>query len=91
MFGLLNHSSGFFARAEGVWYSQHNEGYQPSLAGDDFWQINLFAGWRFFQRRVQAQVGLLNVTDRDYRLNPLNLYPDLPRRRTLMAGLQFNF
>jgi len=36
-------------------------------------------------------VGVLNLTDQDYRLNPLNLYPDLPRSRTFAASLQFNF
>jgi hypothetical protein len=36
-------------------------------------------------------VGLLNLTDQDYRLNPLNVYNDLPRRRTVMLRLQFGF
>jgi hypothetical protein len=37
------------------------------------------------------RVGLLNITDQDYRLNPLNLYRELPRERTLAASLKFNF
>jgi Tfp pilus assembly protein PilF len=91
LFGLLNHPSGFFARAEGLWYSQDNQGYQPAQPGDDFWHVNLFAGYRFFQRRAELQLGLVNITDRDYRLNPLNLYAELPRQRALMASFQFNF
>ena len=91
LFGLFYHPCGFFARAEGAWYSQSNGGYQPPLPGDDFWQVNLFAGYRFFRRRAQVEFGVLNLTDRDYRLNPLNLYLELPRARTFMASLQFTF
>jgi hypothetical protein len=34
---------------------------------------------------------LLNLTDQDYKLNPLNLYDDLPRSRTLAVRLQLSF
>jgi hypothetical protein len=91
IFALFNHPSGFFARAEGNWYSQHNDGYTPSLSGDDFWQINLFCGYRFWHRHAQAQLGLLNLTGQDYHLNPLNLYTELPRQRTLAVNFQFTF
>ena len=91
LFGLYNHNSGFFARTEALWNRQVNHGYQPALPGDDFWQFDVFAGYRLFQRRAQVQIGMLNLTDRDYRLNPLNLYAELPRQRTFTAGFQFSF
>jgi Tfp pilus assembly protein PilF len=90
LFAVVNHPSGFFARAEGVWYSQRNGGYTPTLTGDDFWQVNLFAGWRLLHRKLQAEAGVLNVGNSDYDLNPLNLYNELPRRRTVALSLQFN-
>jgi outer membrane receptor protein involved in Fe transport len=58
---------------------------------DSFWQHNVFAGYRFLKRRVSIQAGILNLTDQDYRLNPLNLYSELPRTRTFVAKFQFNF
>ncbi|MEO5803944.1 MAG: TonB-dependent receptor [Verrucomicrobiota bacterium] len=91
LFALVNYSSGLFARAEANWYSQSNGGYRPTLSGDDFWQLNLYAGYRFYRRHAQVQIGLLNLTDQDYNLNPLNLHAELPRSRTLAASLQFNF
>jgi len=91
LFAIYNAPCGFFARADAVWYAQDNGGYTPHLAGDDFWQINLFAGYRFWHRHAEVQLGLLNVTDRDYRLNPLNLYNEAPRDRTFAAQLRFNF
>ena len=61
------------------------------LPGDDFWQVNLFGGYRFWHRHAQMQVGVLNLTDQDYHLNPLNLYTELPRQRTFAVNFQFNF
>jgi len=36
-------------------------------------------------------LGILNLAGRDYRLNPLDLYNELPRSRTFSARLGFNF
>lgn len=88
---VFNHHSGFFAQAEGLWFLQRNSGNQSSLPGDNFWQFNLFGGYRFWQRHAEVQVGVLNLTDQDYRLNPLNLYSTLPRDRTFVFNFQFSF
>src|SRR5207249_593203 len=34
VFGLFNHPSGFFARAETIWYHQRNSGFTPPTPGD---------------------------------------------------------
>ncbi|HEY3760270.1 MAG TPA: FecR domain-containing protein [Verrucomicrobiae bacterium] len=91
MFVLFNHSSGFYARADALWYGQKNYDYSPSLPGDYFWQFNLYGGYRFWHRQAQLQVGLLNIANQNYQLNPLNLYSDIPRSRTLEASFQFYF
>ena len=89
--GTFNHPSGAFAQLETDWYSQSNHGYSPAQPGDQFWQLNLFAGYRFAHRRAELAVGLLNLTDSDYHLSPLTFYYDLPRTRTLAMRFQFNF
>ena len=61
------------------------------MADADFWQHNLLAGYRFPRRYAEITLGLINLFDTDYRLSPLNLHPDLPRGRTLAAGLRLNF
>lgn len=88
---LFNHPSGFFARAETHWYLQHNSGYSPALPGDDFFQVNLYAGYRFAHQRGELRLGLLNLTGQDYRLNPLTIYEELPRERVFAARLKFSF
>jgi hypothetical protein len=52
--------------------------------------LNAWAGWRMWRRRLEIRAGVLNITGQDYRLNPLNLTPDLPRERTFVAGLKIN-
>ena len=89
--GNLHLPGGFFAQWESAWYRQDTDGASPALAAADFWQHNLTAGYRFPHRRAELQVGLLNLFDTDYRLNPLNLHADLARRRTFVASLRLNF
>ena len=88
---IYNHSSGFFAQFQALWYLQANRGYTPALRTDDFWQFNLIAGYRLPGRRVEITFGLLNLTGKDYKLNPLSLYAELPRERTFAARVEFNF
>jgi hypothetical protein len=91
LFAVYNHPSGFFGKLDGQWYGQNNSGYSPAEPGDSFWQFNAFAGYRFLHRTAEVTVGLLNLTDQDYRLNPLNAYAELPRERTLLVRFRLNF
>jgi tetratricopeptide (TPR) repeat protein len=87
---IYNHPCGFFARGEALWNAQSNEGYTPA-EGDDFWQFNAFVGYRSPRRKAEVMLGLLNIGDQNYSLNPLNLYNELPRSRTLVLRLQLSF
>jgi hypothetical protein len=91
---LCNYSTaarhGFFSLLEAVWRSQENYDYSPDRPGDNFWQFNVFAGYRFPRRTAELRVGVLNLTDQDYRLNPLNLHIDPPRERTFVISLRLN-
>jgi Tfp pilus assembly protein PilF len=91
LFGIFNHPCGVFAEGEAVWYAQSNDGYKGTEPGDNFWQINAFVGYRFPRRRAELTLGILNLADQNYKLNPLNLYSELPRSRTLLVRLNVNF
>ena len=96
---FYNHPSGFFAEGEAVFFAQSNQGYPNSTAigvnpeepGDHFWQFNAYTGWRFLHRRAEFTFGFLNIANQNYELNPLNLYNEMPRSRTLLARLRINF
>jgi Tfp pilus assembly protein PilF len=87
----FNHPCGFFARWESVWTRQSNHDDVAHLAGDNFWQHNLSAGWRFHRRHAEVAVGILNITDQDYQLYPLNYYAETYRDRTAVATVRFSF
>jgi outer membrane receptor protein involved in Fe transport len=88
---IFNHPSGFFAQFDASWYLQSNGGYSTPRPNEEFWHFDFFAGYRFLGRRVEAGLGVLNLTDRDYRLNPLAYYNELPRQRTFVARLSLSF
>jgi hypothetical protein len=82
---------GFFSRAEWNWYGQALGGMDANLPGDRFSQINLYAGYRFRNRRGAILVGVLNLTGGGYHLSPINYYLDLPYQRLAYTRVQFNF
>jgi len=86
-----NHPSGLFSILEANWYHQNNLNFMPDEPGDDFWQLNAYVGYRFWHRKAELTVGLLNITDQNYRLEPLNLYNETARNRTFLARLLISF
>jgi hypothetical protein len=90
-FVRFTHECGFFGEFSGSWNRQTSTGYSPALAGEEVWFFDLFVGYRFLQRRGEVRVGVLNLGDQDYRLNPLNLHDEWFRERTLFTSLRLNF
>jgi Tfp pilus assembly protein PilF len=91
IFAIYNHPSGFFGRLEGYWAQQSNVGYSPDIPGDEIFQINAYIGYRFRLNHGDIMLGLLDINDQDYKLNPLNYYNELPRQRTLAVRVRLNF
>ncbi|MBN2505511.1 MAG: TonB-dependent receptor [Verrucomicrobia bacterium] len=97
MFGRFHHPSGVFLQGDLDWYWQKNWRHylngtawiSEDLPHDSFPHLNLAAGWRFPRQRGAITVGILNLTDTNYHLNPLNFYPELPHERVFYAQLQF--
>src|ERR1041385_1435155 len=91
LYAIYNHPSGFFAKGEANWYGQNSEGYTPDLPTQDFWQFNALFGYRFPRRKAEVTLGVLNITDQNYHLNPLNFYNEPPRERTQAVRFDLNF
>jgi len=93
-----NSPSGLFARIEGNFYAQDLDddpagrpvGAAPR-ENDEFWQTNLLAGYRFNRNLCEISTGVLNLTDQDYRLSPLNPYFDIARERTFILRFRASF
>jgi hypothetical protein len=83
--------TGWFWRLEGLWRRQDYATSQPVMTREDFWQFNGFAGYRLRRLRGELTLGVLNLFDQDYRLQPLSPYLDLPRERAFYVAARFNF
>jgi Tfp pilus assembly protein PilF len=91
IYGMFNHTSGFFASCEANWLLQDTRTGPPEFLDEEIWQFNAWVGWRFAERRAEAAVGILNITDQDYRFNPLLAMRELTRERTFSARLRLLF
>lgn len=85
------HASGFLAQWETQWLHQEFRGDAPPASDLDVVQHHVWVGYRWPQRRAEVRVGVLNLTDADYRLDPLSPWFRLPRERTAALTLRLNF
>ena len=96
LFANWNSPTGFFARGEAHWYSQELDGRTANiptdgLAGDDFWQFDVMAGYRFARNQCEVSAGILNLTDNNYQLSPLTYTSEIPRERTFVVRCRLGF
>jgi outer membrane receptor protein involved in Fe transport len=86
---------GFFSQFQANWWAQHNANNQFSVTGPEpganFWQCNLYAGYRFPRRHIELAMGLVNMFNQGYNVDPVAYFLEQARTRTLMASLKFNF
>jgi Flp pilus assembly protein TadD len=91
---LYQRPDGWFGRIAATGNLQDNLGeLHPGNVvptGDLFAHLNLFLGYRFPRHRGDLTVGLLNLTDRNYRLHPLTPFDEMPRERMLYLRFRFN-
>jgi Flp pilus assembly protein TadD len=91
LFANYNLPCGFFSQFQANWWEQGNKEFNPNEPGDNFWQFNYFAGYRFPRRHIEIQVGVLNLANQDYHLDPLTYYLEQAHVRTFVSSLKFNF
>lgn len=86
-----NHVSGAFAQFQSRWSVQSNHGLNHQYPVTDFWEHDLFIGYRVPRRGIEVCAGVYNLTDTRYRLNPINYYNDLPQGRLFAATVTVTF
>jgi tetratricopeptide (TPR) repeat protein len=95
LFGNYYVPCGFFSQFQANWWVQHNADNNFAVTGPepgaDFWQLNLYAGYRFPRRHVEVSVGLVNICNQGYNVDPVTYFLEQARTRTLVGSLKFNF
>ncbi len=80
---------GFFSQFQANWWDQFNT--LPGEGGDNFWQFNFYAGYRFPRRHIEVSVGVVNIGNQDYKIDPVTYFLEQAHSRTFVASLKFNF
>ncbi|HEV7925114.1 MAG TPA: TonB-dependent receptor, partial [Verrucomicrobiae bacterium] len=80
---------GFFSQFQANWWDQFNT--LPGEGGDHFWQFNFYAGYRFPRRHIEVSVGVVNIGNQDYNIDPVTYFLEQAHSRTFVANLKFNF
>jgi tetratricopeptide (TPR) repeat protein len=94
LYAEWNSPSGVFAHADVSGYDQDVKGSPPinfEGSGDEFVQLNAWAGYRFNRNLCELTAGVLNLGDTDYQLSPLNPYSNIPRERTYFVACRLSF
>ncbi|HUD45820.1 MAG TPA: TonB-dependent receptor [Candidatus Baltobacteraceae bacterium] len=81
---------GFFSQFQANWWKQENIESMDE-PGDSFAQFNLYAGYRFPRRHVEVMVGVVNIGNQDYNIDPLTYFLEQAHSRTFVASFKFNF
>jgi len=80
---------GFFSQLQANYWRQFDS--LPGEGGDGFWQLNYYAGYRFPHRHVELSVGVINITDQDYHIDPVTYFLEQAHKREFVASMKFNF
>jgi tetratricopeptide (TPR) repeat protein len=89
LFGNFAAPCGFFSQLQANWWDQCNT--LPGEGGDSFCQFNFYAGYRFPHRHVELSVGVVNIGNQDYHIDPVTYFLEQAHTRTFVASLKFNF
>lgn len=87
----FNHPCGAFGTFSARWMHQENREADRTVSDESVWQLDAWIGYRLRRRQAEIAVGVLNLLDDDYRLDPLNTFVPPPRERTLAVRLGLRF
>jgi outer membrane receptor protein involved in Fe transport len=80
---------GFFSEFQANWWKQENIE-SMGEPGNSFAQFNLYAGYRFPRRHAEAMVGVVNIGNQDYNIDPVTYFLEQAHNRTFVASFKFN-
>jgi Tfp pilus assembly protein PilF len=80
---------GFFSQFQANWWDQENIA-SMDQPGDSFYQLNLYTGYRFKRRHAELTLGILNINNSDYNIDPITYFLEQAHNRTFVASFKFN-
>lgn len=85
---MYQHRRGLFGQIEASGFFEENEGYTPDGSSEQVWQLHAEVGCRFRRRQGEVGIGVVNLTDQDYRLSPLGTGERISRQRAFYVQVR---
>jgi Tfp pilus assembly protein PilF len=92
-YGNFYEPCGFFTQAEVNWWNQDNtlNALGAAEPNSEFWQVNVYAGYRFPRRHIELAIGGLNLFNHNYNIDPVTYFLEQAHNRTFVASCKFTF
>lgn len=91
IYGRYQDPNGWFAQTDLQYWYQENNSIAPDIDNESAPNLNLSFGYSLQKQKGEVRISILNLTDEDYELNPLNDYSLPPQERTFVIETRFSF
>ncbi|WPJ95595.1 TonB-dependent receptor [Coraliomargarita algicola] len=91
LYARYQHTNGWFGGADLQYWVQQSHSIAPEIADTYAPNVNFSFGYRLQQQRGEITFSILNLTDEEYELNPVNNYNEPPHERTFVIQTRFSF
>ena len=91
VYARYQNPNGWFATTDLQYWYQENNSIEPEIDNESAPNLNLSIGYRLQKQKGEVRVSILNLTDEEYELNPLNNYRLPPQERTFVIETRFSF
>ncbi len=91
LYARYQNTNGWFAGADLQYWVQQSHSLVPEIPDSYVPNINLSIGYRLQQQRGEITFSILNLSDEEYELNPVNNYSEPPHERSFVVQTRFSF
>ena len=91
VYARYQNPNGWFATTDLQYWYQENNSIESEIDNESAPNLNLSIGYRLQKQKGEVRISILNLTDEEYELNPLNNYRLPPQERTFVIETRFSF
>ncbi len=91
VYARYQNTNGWFAGTDLSYWIQQSDSITPEIGDTNAPNLNLSIGYRLQKQRGEITFSILNLTDEEYELNPVNNYSEPPHERTFVIQTRFSF
>ncbi len=91
LYARYQNPNGWFAGTDLQYWIQQSHSLSPEIEDTYAPNLNLSFGYRLQKQRGEITFSILNLTDEEYEMNPVNNFSQAPHERTFVIQTRFSF